>query len=246
MAKGKAGMVVETQQVEQKAADALEQLISLTGTNDSDRKLLRTTLLDLLGYGRQGTKLLQMAEQVLRDEVEFTRDERKQHSEAERRDTEERRQAELEEKRKRLTVDLAQAKQHRTDEEGSRKRKDDRHREEMQEREAARKRKDERHRQEIRERETAREDASRERNLFTTLTAISVVATVFFAGCTMVFLFLTAKYSQPWGYAGSGASLALTVIIGLTGGMSQRLRALFSLAKSGGEGSDPEGQGKDP
>lgn len=92
---------------------------------------------------------------------------------------------------------------------------------------AAKQRTRELHEQTIKDRETDRDDRSRERNMFMNLTALVVVSSVLFGALTAVFLVLTAKYSQPWGYAGSGVGLALTLITSVVG--PRGIRMLFSL-----------------
>lgn len=92
---------------------------------------------------------------------------------------------------------------------------------------AAKKRRRELHEQTIKDRETERKDRSRERNLFMNLTALVVISSVFFGGLTAIFVVLTAKYSQPWGYAGSVIGLTLTLITSLAG--PRGMRMLFSL-----------------
>ena len=109
----------------------------------------------------------------------------------------------------------------------------------------AEKRADESHEQTLRERKTNLQDTSRERNLLMTLTTTSVIATIFFAGCTVIFLALTAKYAQPWGYAASAASFGLTTIASLTAATPKRFQMLLSLAKSGGEGTERKGSAED-
>ncbi len=240
---GASHVSAEAEQVEPKE-DALERLFSLTTVTDSDKKLVRAAALELLSYGRQGNKLLRAAEQILEVEVESQREERLANAEAERRDRDERRKAELGERKKRLVADLAAAEQQRVGEEQAQLRKAERHQQDIRDQEASRRRKGERHAQELRERAKNLEDGSRERNMVVTLNAVGVLATIFFAACTVAFLFLTAKYAQPWGYAGSGIGLALTAILGL-GRISQQFQTLFSLARSGGGKSDADGDKDD-
>lgn len=95
---------------------------------------------------------------------------------------------------------------------------------------AAKRRRRELHRQTLTERETERIDRSRERNLFMNLTSFVVIASVCFGALTAIFMVLTAKYAQPWGYTCSGIGLALTA---LTGAVAPRwLLPLFSPARS--------------
>jgi hypothetical protein len=212
----------EAERTGEEMADGLEQMVSQVAHNPNDRQLLRTTLLELLSYGRegnkfldQGSKLLDTADQILRQEIHANNEDRAKQTEAKIKDLDARREAELPENRERRL-----GKEERENQSQNRK--------------------NERHDQQMRERETARIDGSRERNLFMNLTAASVIATLFFGACTLVFLFLTAKYSQPWGYAGSVASLALTGITGFTGRTPQRLGLLFLSPKADDEGSDSE------
>jgi len=73
--------------------------------------------------------------------------------------------------------------------------------------------------QQLAERDTKRKDGSRERYVFMGLTSFCVLATI-------LLVCLTAKYAQPWGYAGSATCLALTSVIGVL----YRLRVLAGAA----------------
>ncbi|HEU4393831.1 MAG TPA: hypothetical protein VFR04_09400 [Solirubrobacterales bacterium] len=219
----------EADLVGQEVAAAFQEALAQAGDNRDDRQLLRVVLLEQLGNTRHSTRVLNLVEKILREDAQADKEDRKKLTDAEIRDRDERRGADLVDA---LLTRLNQEKR----EEAAEKREDRREK-------AAERRANECHEQEMKERETTREDSSRERNLFISLTVICVIATLVFSAVTIVFLFLTAKYSQPWGYVGSGIGLALTVATGATAPKGFRL--LFSLAKTGGKGQEDESKPDD-
>jgi hypothetical protein len=218
----------------------IEWLFAKTALRPSDKKLVHSVAIQLLERGRSddrvnqaAIKFLQEAEQIFREESQSNREEQKAKADAEHQDQRKRREAELKEKEKRLTVELAAADQEREGEKKSQQREDERHKHEMQDLEVERRRGEELHVQDLLAKETDRIDGSRERNSIVSLNTAIVIATMVLAAFTMIFMVLTVKYQQPWGYAGTGVSLALTLIMGFAK-ISQQFQTLFALAKQGG------------
>jgi hypothetical protein len=224
----------------------VEWLFSKTALRPSDRKLVYSVAVQLLERGRSDDrvnqavgKFLREAEQIFKKESQANRAEQKSKIDAELLDQRERREAELREKEKRLTVELAAADQERIEQQEAQKQKQERHMHEMQQLQVEHKRGDDLHAQDLLAKETDRKDTSRERNSVVSLNTIVAVTTIVLAAFTMIFVALTAKYHQSWGYLGTGVSLALTVTMGF-GKIPQQMQMFLALAKQGSATSSAE------